>query len=40
LDGVQVEVLQLEAVLVEDPRMNRPARTEKLRSWKATNETT
>jgi hypothetical protein len=40
LDVVQVEVLQLEAVLVEDPRMNRLAGTEKPCSWKATNKTT
>jgi hypothetical protein len=39
LDDIRVEVLQLEAVLVEDPWMNRPAGTEKPRSWKATNET-
>jgi hypothetical protein len=29
LDDIRVEVLQLEVVLVEDPRMNRPAGTEK-----------
>jgi hypothetical protein len=33
-------VLQLEAILVEDPQMNRPVGTEKPRSWKVTNETT
>jgi hypothetical protein len=40
LDAVWVEVLQLEAMLEEDPQMNRPTGTEKPRSWKATNETT
>jgi hypothetical protein len=40
LDVVRVEVLQLEAVLEEVSRMNRPAGTENLRSWKAMNETT
>jgi hypothetical protein len=36
LDAVWIEVLQLEPILKE----NRPAGTEKPRSWKATNETT
>jgi hypothetical protein len=40
LDVVRVEMMQLKAVLEEDPRMNHLAGTEKPRSWKATNEAT
>jgi hypothetical protein len=40
LDAIRAEVLQLEVVLVENPRMNSPVGMEKPRSWKAMNETT
>jgi hypothetical protein len=40
LDVVRVEVLQLQPIREQHPQMNRPAETEKPRSWKATNDTT
>jgi hypothetical protein len=40
LDVIGVEVLELQPVLMEHERMNRPARTEKPRSWNTTKETT
>jgi hypothetical protein len=40
LDVVRVEVLELKPYSNSTPRMNRPAGTEKPRSWKAMNDTT
>jgi hypothetical protein len=40
LDAVRVEVLELQPVHEQHPRMNRPMGMEKPRSWKTTNDTT
>jgi hypothetical protein len=40
LDAVRVEALEVQFVLEQLPRINRPAGTEKPRSWKAMNDTT
>jgi hypothetical protein len=40
LDVVRVEVLVLQPVREQHPRINQPAGTEKSRSWKATNDIT